>query len=161
VTLLEPQNVVPGKRGVTYRFWDWNRRYDDQGRPSERGAPRPLHVAESLEATDWAAPRGAAFLEWCCSRPRSLAAPAGLTHVGRIDSPYFVAEEWAGSGEAELAPIETLLALTCLAGECEVRTSAGACALRCGESAVVAAASGDARLLARDARVFVTFTALD
>src|SRR5262245_48532991 len=34
LTLVEPQHVLPGQRGITYRYWDWNRRYDAQGRAS-------------------------------------------------------------------------------------------------------------------------------
>src|SRR6185436_4348872 len=41
LTLLEPQIAAPGKSGVTYRFWDWNRRYDAAGRPDGGGALRP------------------------------------------------------------------------------------------------------------------------
>ena len=31
VTLIEPQRCLPGKMGVTYRMWDWERRYDQNG----------------------------------------------------------------------------------------------------------------------------------
>ena len=48
VTLLEPQTITPGCRGVTYRFWDWNRRYDANGALDPAGEPRPLHVQRSL-----------------------------------------------------------------------------------------------------------------
>lgn len=40
VTLLEAQLVRPGKSGVTYRFWDWNR-------------GRPLHRERALAVADW------------------------------------------------------------------------------------------------------------
>lgn len=53
VTVVEPQKVVPGKRGVTYRYWDWNRRYDAAGRLNPSGTPRPLHVEDALRVTDW------------------------------------------------------------------------------------------------------------
>jgi hypothetical protein len=62
LTLVEPQRVVPGRRGVTYRYWDWNRRYDRDGHLDPAGAPRPLHVAHALAVTRWDAPRGDAFL---------------------------------------------------------------------------------------------------
>lgn len=45
VTLLEAQLVRPGKSGVTYRFWDWNR-----GRPLHR--ERALAVATFAPAHD-------------------------------------------------------------------------------------------------------------
>ncbi|MCA9530843.1 MAG: class I mannose-6-phosphate isomerase, partial [Myxococcales bacterium] len=66
VTLVEPQRVVPGRRGVTYRYWDWNRRYDAAGRPVDADAPdgraRTLHLEHALAVTDWDAPREAALL---------------------------------------------------------------------------------------------------
>jgi mannose-6-phosphate isomerase class I len=63
VTLVEPQRVLPGKRGLTYRYWDWNRRYDPDGRPDDAGTPRALHVDEALRVTRWDLPRGDALLE--------------------------------------------------------------------------------------------------
>lgn len=52
VLLLEPQRVLPGKSGKTYRLWDWNRTYDEQGQPSPQGSPRQLHIAEALPLLD-------------------------------------------------------------------------------------------------------------
>ena len=54
VTLVEPQRVIAGWAGVTYRYWDWNRRYDAAGQPASAGAPRELHVEHALAVTDWA-----------------------------------------------------------------------------------------------------------
>lgn len=62
LTLVEPQRVLPAKRGVTYRYWDWNRRYDKDGKLDERGFSRELHVEDALAVTDWEAPRGEEFL---------------------------------------------------------------------------------------------------
>ena len=54
VMLVEPQRVLPGWSGVTYRYWDWNRRYDAHGRADPSGEARELHVAHALAVTDWA-----------------------------------------------------------------------------------------------------------
>jgi mannose-6-phosphate isomerase len=49
LVLLEPQRILFGKSGKTYRFWDWGRRYDEHGRVDlVKGKSRPLHVAEAL-----------------------------------------------------------------------------------------------------------------
>ncbi|MCA9602171.1 MAG: class I mannose-6-phosphate isomerase, partial [Myxococcales bacterium] len=53
VFVVEPQHVVPGRHGVTYRYWDWGRRYDKAGRASADGAPRELHLEAALRVTDW------------------------------------------------------------------------------------------------------------
>jgi mannose-6-phosphate isomerase class I len=49
VVLLEPQRILPGKSGKTYRLWDWNRRYNARGELDlPHGQPRALHIEESL-----------------------------------------------------------------------------------------------------------------
>lgn len=52
VTLLEPQRVSPNKSGVTYRMWDWGRRYDTQGNVDPNGKPRLLHIDACLDIVD-------------------------------------------------------------------------------------------------------------
>ncbi|MBK6580083.1 MAG: class I mannose-6-phosphate isomerase [Sandaracinaceae bacterium] len=54
VTLVEPQRVIAGSSGVTYRYWDWGRRYDAAGVPSEDGKARELHIDHAIAVTDWA-----------------------------------------------------------------------------------------------------------
>jgi mannose-6-phosphate isomerase len=49
ITLLEVQQSSE----ATYRLWDWNRRYDEHGRPSKRGKPRTLHIEDALAVTRW------------------------------------------------------------------------------------------------------------
>ena len=149
LTLLEPQLVRPGRRGLTYRFWDWNRRYDPRGRRSDDGQPRPLHVARSLEVTAWDAPRGEAFVATCRAHPTVLAAgPVTRTRV--IDAPWFVTERWAGDGAATLPAAGTMWALTCVAGVVRV----GDLELRRGWSCVVPASFGAAPLIASGAVLF-------
>ena len=62
VTLIEPQKIAPKKSGKTYRLWDWNRKYDGQGKPDSNGAPRQLHIKESFDVVDFNALRGEAFI---------------------------------------------------------------------------------------------------
>jgi mannose-6-phosphate isomerase len=134
VTLVEPQHVAPGRSGVTYRFWDWNRRYDADGRPCPDGRPRPLHVERSLAVTDWAAPRGAAFVEACRSAPRRLDDARLLV----LDTPHFAAELWHGDGAFRIRA-DTMLGVTCLDGEVRLATDGGEITLGPGHSAVVPA----------------------
>lgn len=50
VTALEPQRLLFGKRGKTFRLWDWNRKYTEDGKLDlKNGKPRTLHVKECLE----------------------------------------------------------------------------------------------------------------
>jgi len=137
VTLVEPQFVSPGRRGVTYRFWDWNRLYDAQGKRSPDGEPRQLHVERSLAVTTWDAPRGEAFVQTCRAVPKTLAPSRELL----VDWPWFHVERWSGTTTFEVAA-GSFWALTCVGGRAQVAPSGdvGTLHLACGESAVVPAA---------------------
>jgi mannose-6-phosphate isomerase len=122
VLLLEPQRVSPGKRGVTYRYWDWNRRYDSEGRPDPAGAPRQLHVERALEVTRWEGATGASLV-----RRIHLAAGAArveqaavletlLSPSGPLDSETFVLRRASGTGALALPADDGLRALTVLQG---------------------------------------------
>lgn len=151
LTLLEPQHVVPGRRGVTYRYWDWNRRYDAEGRLDPNGAPRRLHVEDALAVTDWDAPRGEAFLDRIRLRAGApdLDGPARIDPLsgsgGGLSSDVLWVERWAGTGALEVPERDRLRGLTVVAGE--VRLAGDGWALRVprGRSAVLPAALGRAR----------------
>lgn len=50
MTVLEPQRVTLGKKGKTFRLWDWNKKYTEKGTlDANRGKLRPLHIKECLE----------------------------------------------------------------------------------------------------------------
>ncbi len=48
VTLLEPQRILFGLSGKTYRMWDWNRKYNAKGEEDAQGKERELHLEECL-----------------------------------------------------------------------------------------------------------------
>lgn len=124
VTLVEPQRVSPGRRGVTYRFWDWGRRYDGDGRPDPQGAPRELHREQALAVTRWDLPRGEELLR----RVRTRAGrpdPSGPALLRELAGPDGAALRWdslrvgrlEGTGRLALPGWETLRGITVLAGE--------------------------------------------
>ncbi|MFH2005421.1 MAG: type I phosphomannose isomerase catalytic subunit [bacterium] len=155
VTLVEPQFVAPGRRGVTYRYWDWNRRYDEHGTLDPAGQPRALHLARSLEVTDWAGPRGDAFVAACRPERRVLTGGPVARRL-LVDWEWFVVEEWAGSGALHVAAPGTMLAITCVGGSAAVATAGGAVDVRRGQSCVVPAAAGDLELQAEAGRLIAT-----
>jgi mannose-6-phosphate isomerase class I len=122
VFLLEPQRVAPGKRGVTYRYWDWNRTYDADGQPDPNGAPRELHAARALEVTNWAGPRGAALVDrirypaGAPARGDSASLEALCGPTGPLRSKSFVLQRLTGTGHVELPADDRLRALTVLDG---------------------------------------------
>ncbi len=155
VSLVEPQFVAPGKRGLTYRFWDWNRRYDAAGQPDPAGEPRALHVERSLAVTSWSLPRGDAFVALCRPEPKTLQ-QGSMTRVESIRWPWFVVEQWQGTGSLDVEAADTMLAVTCVGGTVQMEGKTGALTLRRGESGVVPAAAEGLRVTGTDALVFVT-----
>lgn len=126
LTLVEPQRVIPGRRGVTYRYWDWNRRYDPAGRLDPGGTPRPLHVEHALAVTRWDAPRGEDFLATARVRagaPRRSGRAKVLPLCGRdagLRSEALQVARLAGSGTVPLPSWGALVGLTVLEGTVSV-----------------------------------------
>jgi len=141
VTLIEPQIVSAGRCGITYRYWDWNRRYDAAGRLEPAGEPRQLHLQRSLAVTGWQSPRGAAFVATCRAKPERLVAGPVERNLA-IDWEHFAVEHWRGTGSLSIGEQGTMLAVTCVGGQLRVVGQTGALALRCGESGVIPAAAG-------------------
>lgn len=155
VTLVEPQFVAPGRRGITYRYWDWNRRYDARGRLDPAGEPRALHLERSLEVTDWASPRGDAFVARC--RPEiPVLATGDVTRSRLVGWEWFVVEQWQGDGALTVDPAGTLWAVTCVGGQGVLTAGDGEVTLRCGESCVIPAVAGAVRLRLSDGRLIAT-----
>jgi mannose-6-phosphate isomerase len=158
ITVAEPQLVVPDKKAITYRFWDWNRLYDRDGRPSASGRSRELHVERSLDVTDWAGPQGAALVESLRPHPERL--PAPFERLRLVAEGGLEMESWRGTGTAPLAP-RSLVALTCLEGRVDAGSAgsgggASVLALRQGESAVIPAAAEEISLHLDEAYVLLS-----
>ncbi len=149
VTLAEPQRVLPGRKGSTYRYWDWNRRYDAAGALSASGQPRELHVERALAVTRWDAPRGASFLDSAHRRvavradgpltAHRLAGGQGLA-AGGLDVAVL-----AGTGEREIRRVDAAEAWVVLDGEVELSGAFGSVRVTRGRAAVIPASVGAMR----------------
>jgi mannose-6-phosphate isomerase len=153
ITLLEPQQVTPDKRALTYRYWDWNRRYDDSGMSSPLGAPRALHVAEALACTRWeratdpvwlasrchafgaATLHGPARCEVLCAAARDPGAPALRSEALRI-------ARLSGSGALELPGWPVLRSLTVFEGSVVLGSGEAALRVPRGTTVAIPAACG-------------------
>jgi mannose-6-phosphate isomerase class I len=126
---VEPQYVAPGRRGVTLRYWDWNRRYDAQGKQDPHGSLRELHVERALEVTDWARTSDPDYLAAQRCRPSAIDLTAaarcellcGTEPDAPVHSDYLRAARVTGNGEVRLPDWRTLRALTVVDGEVELR----------------------------------------
>jgi mannose-6-phosphate isomerase len=159
VTLIEPQYVAPGRRGVTLRYWDWNRRYDAQGKLDPNGRGRELHVARALEVTDWQNTSDPVWL--AAQRTRSLGAAAnaaarggseesarcellcGTEAAAPVRSQYLRAARLRGSGPLTLPDWGTLRALTVIEGSLELEGEFGRVHVPAGRTAALPAGLQD------------------
>ena len=121
LTLVEPQRVLPGRRGLTYRYWDWNRTYDHSGRPDPEGSPRDLHVDDALRVTRWERPRGEALLPHVRVRagvpdPASAPARVPLAGPGALPSAALEVSALGGTGPLRLPASPGFQGLTVLRG---------------------------------------------
>lgn len=150
VTLIEPQRVLPGRRGITYRYWDWDRRYDASGVPvtGDGGTPRTLHRQDALRVTAWQAPRGAACLEAChrADRRLDLAGPAsqirlaGAEGIAAVPSDALRIDRIAGTGTLAFSPQRRLSGITVFAGTVTVsQPGTEPLTVGCGRTAAVPA----------------------
>ena len=148
VTLLEPQAVKPLRRAVTYRYWDWRRRYDARGRPDASGEPRAVHVRDALAVTRW---ERAADPLWLASRMRRFGWPDAreparcetLCAPGPGDALQCARLRVArlcGTGALRVPAWNALRALTVIEGRVRLGRGAGAQALPAGSSAAIPAA---------------------
>jgi mannose-6-phosphate isomerase len=151
LTLIEPQVVVPGRRGVTYRYWDWNRRYGPGGVLDGNGKPRELHIAHALAVTRW---DRACDPEWLASRlvrggpsdPRAAARCeplCGPLAADPLQSALMRAARLFGTGGLRLPAWNSVRAVTVIEGRLSLGTGAGLVIVPAGTTAVVPAACLD------------------
>lgn len=161
ITLVEPQRVLPGKRGLTYRYWDWNRRYDAEGRASPNGEPRALNLSRALAVTRWEAPRAAAFLDRVHARVHvDLASTPSIVRAmgegARAHSDALEVALLAGTGSIEVPRTNAVEAWTVLEGSVRLVGASFSVEIPRGRSAVVPACVGAMRCEARGAHVVIS-----
>ena len=148
VLLLEPQRVAPGKRGITYRYWDWNRNYDDAGRLAPNGQPRTLHRERALDLTNWEGAMDAARIDRLSHRagPAPIDGPASLevliSQEGPLRSGVFFVQRLAGTGRLELDAADRLRSLTVLDGRVTLDDGQTRLSLSRGETSALPACLG-------------------
>ncbi len=151
VTVLEPQHVAPGRRGVTYRYWDWNRRYDAAGKLDPSGEKRLLHIEDALAVTDWTL---ADDPEWLSTSMVRLGDPIPSANAqiqvlcgpeqSLLASPWLRVARISGTGTLTLPDWDVLQGLTVVGGS--ITFVDFELTVACGQSAVVPAALNSVRI---------------
>jgi len=115
---------------TTYRLFDWNRVGAD-------GQPRPLHIEQGLEATDYAA--GPVYPQ----PPR----PTGQSHIERlVECEKFVLDRWRLDGPRTLGGDHRFHIVSVIEGQLTVAGDAGKQPLAKGSTVLLPAAVGEVEL---------------
>lgn len=135
VTLLEPQRILQGKTGKTFRMWDWGRLYD--------GKARELHLAASLKLVDPATQIGPAFAASLRRPPQVHGENRGVTITSFAANAYYQTFLVTAARGATLAWSVRggFGALVMLAGELESIGRGAGLRLLAGDPALLAAAA--------------------
>ncbi len=160
LTLVEPQHVVAGLRGVTYRYWDWDRRYDAQGKADPHGTARPLHVEHALAVTKWDSVQSEEFFSRIRSRHGAPSADraaqclplCGPVSMGGIVSNWLCVHRLLGTGTVALPDFDRLHGITVLSGEVRL----GDLTVGPGRSCVVPACRAGMEIELREAHAIVS-----
>jgi mannose-6-phosphate isomerase len=132
VTLLEPQRVIQGQAGKTFRMWDWDRL--DEG-----GKPRALHLEQSLKLIDPERQYGPAFAQSLRRKPERVVERDGVTATIFPANASYRTALFSAARDAEFtwAVREGFGALVMLTGE----ASSNGIVLKGGEPALLPAAA--------------------
>ncbi|MBD3392729.1 MAG: mannose-6-phosphate isomerase [Chitinivibrionales bacterium] len=131
---------------TTFRLYDW-------GRTGAGGAPRPLHVEESLQVLD---------MTWHDRHkipPLAVHDGAGWAHLFRVACRYFALEEFRFSAAVTIAlpPKQSFKTLAVLSGAGTLLYDGGEISLGLGQSVLVPASQKSVRLQAgQDMHVLLT-----
>ena len=168
VTLIEPQVVLPARRGVTYRYWDWNRRYDADGRPDAGGKPRALDLEHALAVTDWAQATDPTTLArcraaggWPAEDTNARVEPlCGPEPESPVRSPHLRMARALGDGQVHLPDWDVLRALTVVEGSLTLLGPGFELPLNRGHTAAVPAVCGALRIRLAQAHAVIAGLAL-
>ncbi len=119
VCLLEPQRILFGKSGKTYRMWDWGRKYNEDGELDlANGQGRELHLDAALKLVDPTNQVGEEFVAETRREPVVNCLSSEVTVSSFPSNPYYQTHvfEIAKGGCLKLSVKGGYGAFTCLKG---------------------------------------------
>ncbi len=107
VVLLEPQRVIAGKSGKTWRMWDWNRKYNAAGQEDlASGRPRQLHINEAVSLLTPESQFGPKYADTLKRSPTTLNPQPGVSTTIYPPNPWYqvIMLDLAPSASVKLSP---------------------------------------------------------
>lgn len=153
VTLFEPQSVRPAARSITYRCWDWNRLYDENGVEAADGTSRQIHLREFIEVTDWHRVTSKSFVRTCTETPKRYES-GGLSFESISQAHWYTVDRISGTGTVNRMTEDHFVGITCLSGTVEIITDDTCLTLTRGRSAAIPAAIRHFELSVQDGELF-------
>jgi mannose-6-phosphate isomerase len=142
VCLLEPQISQPGHKALTYRLWDWQRKYDERGVLSKHGTARQLHVEQALQCIDFSQTALQALAP--VSAPIRYAKDLWVQRL--IETPIIVCEIYKGQADCILPLPRELCSICVLRGKLQLSSDSERISFEQGESGVIAASLRELRV---------------
>ncbi len=138
IVLLEPQRIRKGMSGKTYRLYDWNRRYNQDGEPDAQGVPRPLHTEESLRIIDPAKQSGDGFIASIQKTPTKITGPGYVIDDYAANAYYHVLMvHMEAASRVTLTVKDGYGSLTMLQGHCLLRHDESEMLITAGRTALI------------------------
>jgi len=160
IVLLEPQRILPGKSGKTWRLWDWNRKYNASGAlDPQNGQPRDLHIEQSLKILHPERQFGPAYVDSLRRMPRRLSVAAGATADIFPANPWYqtISVQMKAGSQIKLLPIAGYACATVISGGLTAQGKKDVTQkMNCGESFFIASAGLPNELAANEKDSHIT-----
>lgn len=153
--VLEPQLMQPGKKAISLRLHDWNRRYDRHGNHSSTGTARKLHIDEAMEYIDFDAVCGIELEKKCRMTPNILHETSNIRIVEFPQKPWLMARFITGTGSVSQTLPGEMLFVTVMQGSIHILIGDEEYDLKKGESCAIAASNDEMLISCTKARVYM------
>ena len=157
ICVLEPQIMQPGKRAVSLRLHDWNRRYDASGNLDPHGIPRHIHTDEALRYIHFDTTQDnhsaipvhkTAYTPWCQE----------TLHSEELEpAPCLTMRLVSGSGTVRQDAFGELTSIVVMKGEVELESMGQTLPMQAGESGIIAASAHDITFHCKNAHAAIHF----
>ena len=156
VCVLEPQLMQPGKKAISLRLHDWNRKYDQHGNLSQTGKPRQLHVETALKYIQFDDIRGKELEDKCRITPSIILENKDIRITEFPQIPWLMARFINGTGTVSQSFPGEMIFITVMQGKIQFELDGEHHELRHGESGAFAASVDEIVFSCTNAKVYMS-----